>query len=346
MEKKHRFREDTPEEKKKKRSARILRIAMILSVAVFVFAGGMILYQTVILPNRNQEVTNDYRDLLSSVAQSKPESKPESKVESSEVESKPEYTGPANVLPQYQALLQKNSHFAGWLRVPNTSLDHPVFYTPNDQNYYLKRNANGEPDRYGSLYLSKNSYLDPQAPIMVMYGHNMEDDDLMFGQFLKYLKKDFWKENPVLQFDTIYQTGEWKIISVAYASSDFSKNDYIYAYNSYDTEEEFNEFIWQSRVRSVHYIEDDVTYEDSLVVFSTCMYDFWGERLVVVARKLRDGETAESASSANIAENPNYLMPEEYYENYNLRVKPTEEEMINGYVGFFGKDAVYQSVNP
>lgn len=40
---------------------------------------------------------------------------------------------------------------------------------------------------------------------LVMYGHNMEDNDEMFGQLMKFKSFDFLNENPVFTFDTLYE---------------------------------------------------------------------------------------------------------------------------------------------
>ena len=45
----------------------------------------------------------------------------------------PEYFKP------YLALKEQNPDFAGWLNVPNTNIDYPVMYTPEDPEFYLRR---------------------------------------------------------------------------------------------------------------------------------------------------------------------------------------------------------------
>ena len=43
------------------------------------------------------------------------------------------------VLPQYQALWEKNQDLAGWLSIEGTAIDYPVMHTAQDEEYYLRR---------------------------------------------------------------------------------------------------------------------------------------------------------------------------------------------------------------
>ena len=53
----------------------------------------------------------------------------------------------------------------------------------------------------------------------------------------------------------------------------------------------------------------EVTTRDELLTLSTCLYDFAGERLVVVARRLREGETAASFAALPVARSASPEMP-------------------------------------
>ena len=49
---------------------------------------------------------------------------------------------PPPVLPEYEAIVAQHSDFAGWITIDGTKIDYPVMLTPNDGDYYLKRNVN------------------------------------------------------------------------------------------------------------------------------------------------------------------------------------------------------------
>ncbi len=315
-----------PLKPKKKNTAKriVLTIIFWLALAVMLVSGGVLIYELVIIPGQSHKSTQGYQNI---------HSRPESSSESvDEVDP--------NILPEFLPLLQKNEHIAGWLTIPNTTLDHPVFWTPEDQNYYLRRDADGNDNKLGSLFLSAGSTLQPQAKVMVMYGHNMEDNDEMFGQLLKFKKLDFLKANPTFTFDTLYRRGEWKIIAVCRASvAPADEGSFVYYNTDYGDQESFDAFIRNARTRSLFHIDDDVSYSDSLVAFSTCEYNFWGDRFVIIARKLREGETADSVSTEKYESNPVILMPNSYYAlNYIHETAPSQESIDAAYEAFYGAE--------
>lgn len=74
-------------------------------------------------------------------------------------------------------------------------------------------------------------------------------------------------------------------------------------------------YIYQVRARSIIDCPVDVNEDDTLVTLSTCAYDFDQFRFVVVARRVREGETAKvDTSTAKMASNPVY--PDCWYEAY------------------------------
>ena len=289
-----------PQEKQKK-NKRITNLLLVFFALIFVGSAGFLLWETVFVPMQNDKATDEYRDLYNSAPESSP------------TESKPILF--ENVLDKFQPLLNINPDTAGWLTIGDTSLDNPVFYRPDDVQYYLKRTPDGEYNKLGSLFLGYGTSLNPQSKVLVMYGHNMEDNDELFGQLTKFKKLNFMKEHRTFTFDTIYREGTWKIISVVRASTnDNDKHLYPYWNTEYSSQEEFDAFLKETRLRSIYQIEDDATYADDFLVMSTCDYVFWGDRLVIVARRLRDGETAESVQDDEIVVNSQVKYSDNYYE--------------------------------
>ena len=52
----------------------------------------------------------------------------------------------------YSKLLEMNSDLVGWITVPNTSINHPVVKTANNE-YYLDHNFDKESDRRGAVFM-------------------------------------------------------------------------------------------------------------------------------------------------------------------------------------------------
>lgn len=74
---------------------------------------------------------------------------------------------PPPVLPEYEAIVAQHSDFAGWITIDGTKIDYPVMLTPNDGDYYLKRNVNGEDDINGTLFMDRERIWCSAAPILL-----------------------------------------------------------------------------------------------------------------------------------------------------------------------------------
>ena len=64
-----------------------------------------------------------------------------------------------NVLTEYGELFLKNTDMVGWLSIAGTTLNYPVMQTPNEPNYYLKRNFDKEYSDLGTPYIQENCDL-------------------------------------------------------------------------------------------------------------------------------------------------------------------------------------------
>lgn len=311
----------------KKQKMSVLR-KIVFGIALVVFLGslGYIINELIIIPNQNKQSIGKFQELYKTSSQSS----------SSAQSSQP---GEKVILEKFKPLLELNEDTIGWLNIPNTSVDFPVFYKPDGNNFYLKRDAQKNDNKLGSLYIGDNCSMDPMSKALVMYGHNMEDNDEMFGQLMKYKKIEFLQENPVFTFDTLYEEAQWKIIAVVRASvNDMDKSQYVYWRSEYSDQGSFDAFVKESRVRSMYNIEDDTTFDDQLMVFSTCDYAFWGDRLVIVSRRLREGETEESVRQSRIEKNEVTKYSQLYYDFYGGSA-PSEAQIENNYATFYHTEA-------
>ncbi|MFR8287927.1 MAG: hypothetical protein ACLU92_01925 [Coprococcus comes] len=59
------------------------------------------------------------------------------------------------------ALHEKNPDCIGWLTIEGTMINYPVMYHPEEENYYLHRDFNGEYSANGCLFLSENVIWKP-----------------------------------------------------------------------------------------------------------------------------------------------------------------------------------------
>jgi len=188
------------------------------------------------------------------------------------------------ILQEFEALYNMNSDLIGWLRIPGVEVDYPVVHTPDDPEYYLRRNFDGKKQTRGCLFLE--GAADPWKPSdnLTVYGHRMRDGT-MFGQLEKYKKKSFWEENPYIYFDTLTQKGTYQIIGV-FKTSVSSDEGFHYHLFVDGNEPEFFDFVATVKELSMYDTGVEAAYGDQLLTLSTCDYSLYNGRFVVVAKKI------------------------------------------------------------
>ena len=148
---------------------------------------------------------------------------------------------------------------------------------------------------------------------MLFRSHNYLDST-MFSDVEKYKDIEFWKENPVIEFNTIYHDYKWKVIAVFLTHAD-EKDDNGYVFNyiyPFMSGENYAAYFDEIASRSLYSTGIDVNTDDKILTLSTCTRDMdistrRGEtnaRCVLVARLIRDGESEEvDTSLATVNEN-------------------------------------------
>lgn len=189
-----------------------------------------------------------------------------------------------DVLARYKELFLQNADMVGWISIAGTGINYPVMQTPNNPNYYLKRNFEKEYSDLGTPYIQENCDL-ATSDNFIIYGHHINGGK-MFGALEHYKSQSFYEEHKNIQFDTLTEQAEYEIVAVfktvAYSSEGFRYYDYVNA----ETEETFNEYIAKCRELALYDTGVSVKYGDRLITLSTCEYSAQNGRLVVVAKKV------------------------------------------------------------
>ncbi len=225
---------------------------------------------------------------------------------------------------KYQSYIDKNSDFVGYIKIDGTAVDYPVVQC-NDDEFYLTHNFDKQPEERGAIYMSSACDSSLRDFNMVLYGHNWLDTT-MFSEVTKYENIDFYKEHPVIHFDTAYNDMEWKIFAVFITNADENEDDgYIFNYiYPHLGGENFSGYISEVNKRTLYKTGVDVNSSDKILTLSTCSrkMDVSGykadARIVVAARLVRDGESsAVDTSKAEINPNPKY--PQRYCDNMGIQ---------------------------
>lgn len=222
-------------------------------------------------------------------------------------------------LRRFDELVAQNPDCIGWITVPNTKIDNPV-YQAADNQYYVNRNPNKTYSVYGSIFADfRNTVsVDGNSANITLYGHHMKDGT-MFANLHNYKKMSFYQENPVITFDTRYGTGgKYKVFACMITNVEGKDdNGYYFDYTACDFEddESFERWVEQIRRRSLYESPVDVMAGDEILTLSTCTYEIKGTELrcVVVARKVRDGES-DTVNISQIKPNAKTIYPAIWYE--------------------------------
>lgn len=224
--------------------------------------------------------------------------------------------GSDGILLKFSKLIAINSDIRGWLKVPGTNIDYPVMQSTGNSEFYLKHDFEGGRDKNGCLYIQSNSKIKPRSKNLVIHGHNMDSTGMMFHQLLKYKDIEFYKQHPVITFDTLYKESKWKVIGYMRVSGDFESSDgFNYLQSTFQTKEQFLNFLYQLEVRSSYKCPVDVNEKDSLLMLSTCSYEVHDYRTVLICRKVRKNESSNVDTSL-ARYNKNVLYPSSWYKKY------------------------------
>ena len=88
------------------------------------------------------------------------------------------------------ALQAENPACVGWLTIPDTAVDYPVVWTPNNPEHYLRRDFYGNSASGGTPFLDGRNKPQAEGQNLIVYGHNMLDGS-MFQPVLQYLTPNF-----------------------------------------------------------------------------------------------------------------------------------------------------------
>jgi len=198
------------------------------------------------------------------------------------------HTLSGNIAPSVQELHAQNNDLVGWLYIRGV-VSLPVVYRDNE--YYLDHDFNGKRSNGGTLFLDQYHPLTESAQHLLIHGHNMHDSS-MFGILSSFNNLSVVQSNPFATFSSMYNAEEYVVFAVLRVVADPNSGAYFnyIGHPSFATVNEFYNFIDAAKLRSLFQIPVDVLPSDALLTLSTCIED---DRLVVMYRRIRDGETKE-----------------------------------------------------
>lgn len=311
MNKKH-----SPSHGQKAKKSPLMTALLVICILVFLGSGGYLLNEMVIKPYFIDKALDEIQTDLEDTGVSEGDVQEEI----TRADGTKETVTVNDTVKSVRKLRETYKELVGWIKIPNTDVHFPVMQSPaSDPEYYLYRNYKGEDIKYGSIFLDSNGSI--EGSNQILYGHSMLDGR-MFYCLLDFADIEVYKKSPVIQYDTYEEAGKWKIVSVFKANTYYSQGDpFNYLQSEFGSDEEKMNYIYNCMIRSVINTGVDVVDTDRFITLSTCSYEYEGFRTVVVARKVRDGES-EKVDVAKAQSNKNPLYPDVWYED-NGTEKPS-----------------------
>lgn len=220
-----------------------------------------------------------------------------------------------SIQAKYAALLNINPDFIGKLYIDAIEETGFNVVQCEDNEKYLTVGFKGETTRYGTLFADYRNNIKVFNTNTIIYGHNMRDG-AQLGSLSIYSKLENYKLYPTIKFNTIYNNNDWKIFAAFIINSKASDdNGYAFPYRTinFPSGEKFLQFIDDVKSRSF-FINDsvDIKQGDKILTLSTCDTVFSDARFVLMARLVRDGESAD-VDINGAHENENQRFPQAWY---------------------------------
>ncbi|MCL2034914.1 MAG: SpoIID/LytB domain-containing protein [Oscillospiraceae bacterium] len=222
---------------------------------------------------------------------------------------------------KFAGLWNVNPEVVAFISIPDTGVAYPIVQAA-DNDYYLRRDFYGGSNQYGIPFMDFRVDVKKPSDNIVVYGHNMKDGQI-FGELIQYNPKTgnqdaalgYYRENPLIDFTTVYSDGQYKIFSV-FITNAYEAQGPVFAYQDFidaSSGEDFDRFVNELKKRSMINTTVDIRQGDELLTLSTCTYEFQDARLVIAARAVRRGESPDvDVMGAGI--NPAPLMPDIWYQ--------------------------------
>lgn len=192
----------------------------------------------------------------------------------------------SDILFEYRAFHELNSDMVGWIKIEDTNINYPVMQTPNQKDFYLRRDFAKNDAVCGSIYAKEECDVNKPSTNIVLYGHNM-GNGTMFGNLHKYKSKSFWEEHKYVYFDTLTEYHTYEIFAVFMTSADMGKGFSYHLFNDTKDAAKFGRFINSCLELSYYDTGIRPIYGEKLLTLSTCdRTNDENGRLVVVCRRL------------------------------------------------------------
>ena len=220
---------------------------------------------------------------------------------------------PAEYQVQFEPTWKMNQDFKGYLTLEGTALSTNVVQG-TDNTFYREHGFDGSTD-------SRIAFLDYRANIeapstqLLIYLPNANIHE-KYGELANFKNLEYYKEHPVISFNSLYANAKYKVFSVAVVPAGSEKIPYQSCMETSDRAQMIT-LVQKAMDHSILEIPVDVRDSDELLTVITedlSLVDANGEyaRIIVFARKVRSGES-DAVNTQKVVIKPNKYLPDSWY---------------------------------
>ncbi len=270
-------------------------------LVILIFLSAMIRYRVGYMGSRYVATKDNLTEALQTIAPEVEKDEEEGIVDETDNEDDTQPVPAAEKTQKMEEIYTINADSAGWIKIDGTVIDYPVMQTPQDEQYYLNRDFDGNYSVYGCIIADTDSdigtgtlaqdYRDGTKPCtnIILHGHNMKNGT-MFGSLDNYRDKTYEKNHSIIKFSSLYEDREYEIVSVflsqVYKKSQTDVFKYYQFFNA-DTQAEFDDFYNNIKKMAMYDTGVDASFGDEFITLSVCAYHVDNGRLVVVGKRIK-----------------------------------------------------------
>lgn len=185
----------------------------------------------------------------------------------------------SGIAVDFPKLTAVNQDVIGWIYCADTPINYPVVQA-EDNATYLHAGLDGSYLRSGTIFADYRNDRVGKDKQFILYGHSMKNNS-MFGSLMGYKKQAYYDAHPVLYYLT--PDAEYRI--ELFAGCVMKMADIIYQPNP--SAKDYASYIADMRRKSTFTSDVTVSSEDTVVVLSTCSYEFDNARYVAFGKLVK-----------------------------------------------------------
>ena len=192
-------------------------------------------------------------------------------------------------IEKLKKIQEENSDIVAWLEIEGSKINYPVVQT-NNNSFYMTNNYKKEYSKDGSLFLDKDYDWKLPSTNLLIYGHNNIGSTEMFAGLINYKDQSYYNTHKTIRLTTNNEDAVYEIIAVFLSRVYYKSEKNVFRYYDFinaQNEQEFNEYVENSKKASLYNIDTTAQYGDQLLTLSTCSYHTEDGRLAVVAKKVK-----------------------------------------------------------